>query len=131
MRAKVTAAGLLIPKELLGDLDEVEILGENGCVCIMPAMDGVTLDFAPISPNDYDPINDWGSNPISMGIPDASVNHDRYIYHGLVPPIEEDMSVDFPPIIADDDDPIYELGKNPSKLGITDASVNHDRYIYP
>ena len=65
MRAKVTAAGLLIPKELLGDLDEVEILGENGCICIMPAMDGVTLDFEPATAA-HDPIAELAHTLTSM-----------------------------------------------------------------
>lgn len=70
MRAKVTAAGLLIPKELLGDLDEVEILGENGCVCIMPAMDGVTLDFVPAA-TDHDALAELASTIVSMDITDT------------------------------------------------------------
>jgi len=120
MRAKVTEAGLLIPKELLGDLDEVEIQQENGFVVVMP------FDEDP----DDDPIYEFGKNPISMGITDASVAHARWGGQGLVSPIAENMDVDYEPIVADDD-PIHELGKNPIRLGITDASVNHDRYIYP
>ena len=129
MRAKVTAAGLLIPKELLGNLDEVEIQQENGFVVVMPFAEEMDLDFEPIISED-DPIYQLGRNPIDIGITDTSVAHARWGGQGPVPPIAENMDVDIELIVADDD-PIHQLGKNPSKLGITDASINHDRYVYP
>ncbi len=82
MRMHVTAAGLLIPKTLLGQLDEVEIRWQNGGVMIAPvaaAEPDTDADTYPIIPDD-DPIYDLGKDPIDMGITDASVNFDKYIY---------------------------------------------------
>jgi virulence-associated protein VagC len=67
MIAKVGEQGLLIPKEFLAGVDEVEIRQENN-----------TLRIVPVLAND--PIMQLGSEPIEEDITDASVNHDQYLY---------------------------------------------------
>jgi len=69
MVAKVTSEGLLLPKELLGSADEVQILEEPGRIVVI------------LQP-DNDPIWNLGKNPIKLGITDASVNLDKYLYGG-------------------------------------------------
>ncbi|MSP12795.1 MAG: hypothetical protein EXR62_07540 [Chloroflexi bacterium] len=63
MRAKVTDQGLLIPKRLLEGIDEVEIREEDGLIVIL---------F--IQPED--PIYQLGTEPLTIDLVDASVNHD-------------------------------------------------------
>ncbi len=72
MKIKVTEEGLLIPKRLLEGFDEVDIRKRNGVIVVSPA--------SPISPDD--PIFNLGKNPIEddLGMEDASVNLDKYIY---------------------------------------------------
>jgi len=67
MKAKVTEQGLLIPKQLLQGIQEVEIRRKNGVLLIVPI--GKT-----------DPILQLGSEPIADTIDDASINHDHYLY---------------------------------------------------
>jgi virulence-associated protein VagC len=67
MKAKVTEKGVIIPKKLLNGADEVDIRKENNLVVITPK----TKD---------DPILEFGKNPVSCGVSDASVQHDKYIY---------------------------------------------------
>jgi hypothetical protein len=67
MVAKVTNEGLLIPKELLGSADEVQILEEPGRIIVI------------LEP-DNDPIWNLGKNPIKLGITDAAENLDKYLY---------------------------------------------------
>jgi hypothetical protein len=69
MIAKVGAQGLLIPKQMLGTVDEVEIHEEAGRIVIV-------LDPA------KDPIRRLGKNPVIAPETDASINHDKYIYNG-------------------------------------------------
>jgi len=68
MRTEVTDQGLLIPKRLLEGVKEVEIRKENNMILVIPL------------PSD-DPILQLGTEPITDDVTDASVNHDRYIYH--------------------------------------------------
>jgi virulence-associated protein VagC len=67
MKAKVTEHGLVIPKELLEGVDEVEIRKEDGVILVVPIAR-------------EDPIWGLGKNPVKGGLHDASENHDRYIY---------------------------------------------------
>jgi hypothetical protein len=67
MVAKVTNDGVLIPKELLGSADEVQIIEEPGRLVVI------------LEP-DNDPIWNLGKNPITLDVTDASANHDKYIY---------------------------------------------------
>jgi len=69
MVAKVTNEGLLIPKELLGSAEQVQIIEEPGRIVVI------------LEPEN-DPIWNLGKNPIKLGITDASVNLDKYLYDG-------------------------------------------------
>ena len=67
MKAKVTKRGVLIPRDLLEGVEEVEIRKEDGVILVVPIAR-------------EDPIWGLGKNPVKGGLPDASENHDRYIY---------------------------------------------------
>ncbi len=67
MRVKVTDDGLVIPRELLEGVDEVEIRKEYGVVLVIPV-------------GEQDPIWRLGKNPVIGGVTDASENLDKYIY---------------------------------------------------
>ncbi|HLM69412.1 MAG TPA: hypothetical protein VK358_17865 [Longimicrobium sp.] len=69
MKLRVTDAGVVIPREMLPDVEEVDVRVEGNVVIITPLRD----------PAD-DAIWQMGSDPVSCGVPDASVNHDRYLY---------------------------------------------------
>ncbi len=68
MRAKVTQEGIIIPKRLLEGVDEVEIRQERNVILIVPV-------------GKADPILTLGTEPISLEMEDASLNHDHYLYH--------------------------------------------------
>ena len=67
MKAKVTENGLVIPKEFLDGVDEVEIRKTDNLVVIVPTTRG-------------DPILQLGQNPVECGVPGASERHDQYLY---------------------------------------------------
>jgi len=67
MTTKVTDQGILLPKEMFGDADEVEIRRENDLIIISPA--------------NQDPILDWGNDPVVADVTDASTNHDAYLHN--------------------------------------------------
>ncbi len=67
MRAKVTDQGVVIPKQWLEGVDEVDIRQEQDVIVIVPVTDS-------------DPIQELGKNPVTIDIDDASINHDRYLY---------------------------------------------------
>ncbi len=67
MKTKITEQGLWIPRQLLGDAQEVEIRKENDVILIM------------LEPS-TDPVLEFGTQPIVVEVDDASVNHDRYLY---------------------------------------------------
>jgi virulence-associated protein VagC len=67
MKAKVTKRGLVIPKEMLADAEQVEIRKEDQTIVILPIIKD-------------DPILDLGKRPVECGVPDASEHHDRYLY---------------------------------------------------
>jgi hypothetical protein len=66
---KVRKAGLLIPKRFLKDASEAIISEENGKIIITPILK-------------HDPIQNLGKKPIRLGIRDASINLDNYLYDG-------------------------------------------------
>ena len=66
IKVKVTEQGVLIPRQLLEGVDEVEIRIYEDMLLIIPVQD-------------EDPIFQLGMNPIEDDITDASINHDRYI----------------------------------------------------
>lgn len=67
MKALVTELGVLIPRELLEGVKEVEIQKEDNKISVTP----VSMD---------DPIFRLGKHPVSCGVSDASSKHDKYIY---------------------------------------------------
>ncbi len=67
MRTKVSEEGVIIPKELLEGITEVDIRKQNGIIFIVPA-------------GKEDPIYDLGRNPFKLGLPDASEDLDKYVY---------------------------------------------------
>ena len=73
VRAKVTEEGVLIPKRLLQDVEEVEIRREGDSIVIVPQIFGG-------SAMKDDPIFKLGTNPVNCGVTDASENLDRYLY---------------------------------------------------
>jgi len=68
MKLKVTESGVLIPKEFLGNSEEVEITKAEDQIIIT------------IVNNSNMSIWDLGKNPVESEITDASINHDKYIY---------------------------------------------------
>lgn len=70
MTIKITQAGIVIPRELLGgfeELEEADVVRENGKIVVIPKIK-------------HDPILDFGKHPVRTGIRDASVNLDQYLY---------------------------------------------------
>lgn len=70
MKLKVTDSGVVIPRDMLPDVDEVDV-----------RMEGTLLVLTPIR-DVNDPIWAMGDDPVTCGLPDASENHDRYLYQG-------------------------------------------------
>jgi hypothetical protein len=67
MRITVTEQGVLIPKQLLEGVREVEIRSQQGILLVMPIVES-------------DPILQLGKEPIVDLVEDASIHHDRYLY---------------------------------------------------
>jgi len=68
MKLTVTEQGLLIPKEILGDNQEFEIIQEHGKIIIT-------------SIKRTSSIWDLGSNPVECDLEDGAIHHDRYLYN--------------------------------------------------
>ncbi|GET38490.1 hypothetical protein [Microseira wollei] len=68
MKLTATEQGLLIPKELLGENQEFEIIQEEGKIII-------------ISIKKTSSIWDLGSNPVECDVKDGAINHDYYLYN--------------------------------------------------
>jgi hypothetical protein len=67
MKTEVTEQGIMIPKQLLEGVKEVEIRREKNYILVIPL-------------SGEDPILRFGKNPVSDEITDASEKHDEYIY---------------------------------------------------
>ncbi|AUB39867.1 hypothetical protein COO91_05864 [Nostoc flagelliforme CCNUN1] len=67
MKLTATEKGLLIPKELLGESQEFEIIQEQGKIIIS-------------SIQKTSSIWDLGSNPVECDVKDGAINHDDYLY---------------------------------------------------
>lgn len=67
MRITVTEQGVLIPKQLLEGIREVEVRSQQGILLVLPVVEG-------------DPILQLGQEPIADSVDDASTHHDRYLY---------------------------------------------------
>jgi virulence-associated protein VagC len=68
MKLKVTDAGVSIPREMFPDIEEVDVRVEGRLVILTPVRD---LD---------DPLWQMGDDAVPCALPDASENHDRYLY---------------------------------------------------
>ena len=71
MKAKVTEKGVVIPKEFLEGIEEVEIRKADNLVVIVPTAKS-------------DPILALGQHPVKCGVPDASERHDQYLYRSTL-----------------------------------------------
>jgi hypothetical protein len=71
MILKVTDRGVVIPRDMLPDVDEVDVRSEGGVMVVMPLR------------AEDDPILGLGSNPVDGGDPDASTSLDKYLYGKL------------------------------------------------
>ena len=67
MRAKVTESGLLVPRDMLQGISEVDIRRENDIIILTPV-------------GGEDPLKRIGQNPVDDSITDGGENHDRYLY---------------------------------------------------
>ncbi len=67
MKLTATEQGLLIPKELLGENQEFEIVQKEDklIITVIPETSSI-----------------WklGSNPVECDVKDGAINHDRYLY---------------------------------------------------
>lgn len=68
MKLTATEQGLLIPKELLGEHQEFEIIQEQDKIII-----------SSLKPKKS--IWDLGSNPVECDVKDGAINHDHYLYN--------------------------------------------------
>lgn len=71
MKLKVTDRGVVIPRDMLPDVDEVDVRSEGGVMMVIP------LRAAD------DPILGLGSDPVDCGDGDASESLDRHLYQNL------------------------------------------------
>jgi hypothetical protein len=69
MKLTATEKGLLIPKELLGENQEFEIVQEDGKIIIITSIKQTSS------------IWDLGSNPVECDVKDGAINHDHYLYN--------------------------------------------------
>lgn len=97
MIMRVTDAGLVLPKSLLEDLDEVEVYRNGKIITIVPHADTSIQEIAATEPlaglidfdeagevSPDDPFFYFGTDPITDDtVTDASVNLDKYIYTGV------------------------------------------------
>jgi hypothetical protein len=68
MKLKVTDSGVVVPRDMLPDVDEVDVRLEGDVVLLTPLRD------------DDDPLWQMGSDPVTCGLPNASSNHDPHLY---------------------------------------------------
>ncbi|MGW8257586.1 MAG: hypothetical protein ACWGMZ_08885 [Thermoguttaceae bacterium] len=66
MKSKVSSLKLPVPDEWLEGVEEVEIRREKDAIIIVPL-------------REEDPIHALGSQPVKLGLTDASANHDAYL----------------------------------------------------
>jgi hypothetical protein len=66
MKARVTDAGVLIPKDLLPGVSEVDIQKDERGLFVLPV-------------EETDPILQLGESPVVSDVTDASVRHDLYV----------------------------------------------------
>ncbi len=67
IKSTITEQGLLISKELLAGVEKVEVRRKGTVITIIPVQE-------------VDPIFKLGTKPVTTGITDGSMKHDKYIY---------------------------------------------------
>ncbi len=67
MKVRVTEQGVVIPRQFLEGVEEVEIRQEDGRILVIPTPES-------------DPIVELGKNPVMCGVTNASEHHDTYLY---------------------------------------------------
>ena len=67
MKIAVTDQGVLIPKEWLPDVREVDIQKNDDVIVVKPSLA-------------LDPIHGLGEHPVECGSTDGSEHHDHYLY---------------------------------------------------
>lgn len=72
MKGKVGEEGVTVPKDLLGDVDEVEVRNENGRIVVEPVRQS--------GEEGEDPNLGLGRDLVSCGPPDASESPSRHLY---------------------------------------------------
>lgn len=70
MKIKVTEQGVVIPKEFLEGVEEVEIRKANNLIVV-------------ITTTKSDPLFEMGMHPVKCGVSDASEQPDAYIYGSI------------------------------------------------
>ncbi len=68
MKAIVKKDGVLVPKEMLQGIKEVEIVKEGGRIILLPL------------PNANDPLFKLGTEPVKTDTTDGATQHDLYLY---------------------------------------------------
>lgn len=68
MKLKVTDSGVVIPREMFPGVEEVDVRTEGGLIVLTPLRDA------------NDPIWEMGGDPVTVGLPEAPEDHDRYLY---------------------------------------------------
>ena len=68
MKVRVTDEGVLIPRDMLAGVDEVDIRKEERGIVVTPIQ------------ADVDPIFRLGKNPVDVGVTDGAARHDHYLY---------------------------------------------------
>lgn len=68
MKLKVTDMGVVIPRGMLPDVEEVDVRIEGDLIVLTPL------------PDTNDSVWEMGDDPVSAGLSDASENHDGYLY---------------------------------------------------
>jgi hypothetical protein len=66
MKTRVTDLGVVIQKDWLPGVEEVEVRREGGAVVLTPVPPA-------------DPILGLGRHPLALDVTDGSANHDRYL----------------------------------------------------
>ncbi|MGI0481903.1 AbrB/MazE/SpoVT family DNA-binding domain-containing protein [Geminocystis sp. CENA526] len=66
MKLKVTNQGVVIPKELLGESEEIEIIQQDDKLIIIKKKPSIW---------------DLGKNPVKCDVTDGAINHDKYLYN--------------------------------------------------
>lgn len=80
-RLPVTDQGVVLPKIWFGQAKEVVVRNENGRMNLEPVITPSQIEpESAAEPPSHNSIWDLGKDPIMLGITDASVNHDKYIY---------------------------------------------------